>query len=205
MSPKTSASRHADVAAAHAVGSDKRAAIMEAALALFVERGFHGTAVPQIAERAGVGAGTIYRYFDSKEALVNAIYRERKLAFARAVLDEFPSTAPTREQFRLLWMRMAAFATAHPDSFIFLELHHHAAYLDADSQAVEQRMIDLVSHVITAAQARHELKSGPPRLLIGIVLGAFTGVFRNCLAQGEPPGEPDWVLSEQCVWEAVRS
>jgi AcrR family transcriptional regulator len=45
--------------------SDKREAIMAAALDLFVERGFYGTAVPEIAEKAGVGAGTIYRYFES--------------------------------------------------------------------------------------------------------------------------------------------
>src|SRR3954466_11 len=101
--------------------ADKREAILAAALELFVERGFYGTAVPEIADRAGVGAGTIYRYFESKEALVNAIYRELKLQFSRAVLEEFPATAPTREQFRALWTRMAKFALDHTSAFIFLE------------------------------------------------------------------------------------
>ena len=50
-------------------GADKREAILQAALELFAERGFHGTSVPSVAERAGVGAGTIYRHFESKEAL----------------------------------------------------------------------------------------------------------------------------------------
>src|SRR5689334_8001086 len=107
-------------------GGDKREAILEAALQLYVERGFFGTAVPEIADKAGVGAGTIYRYFESKEALVNAIYRQEKLHFANVVLDGFPATATTREQFRSLWMRMAKFATEHTNAFIFLELHHHA-------------------------------------------------------------------------------
>src|SRR4029079_5221887 len=92
--------------AARAASGDKREAILEAALALFVERGFFGTAVPEIAERAGVGAGTIYRYFESKEALVNTIYRATKLEFARRVLDRFPDGA-FRDQFRAFWMRMA--------------------------------------------------------------------------------------------------
>src|SRR5262249_17780784 len=118
-----------------AVG-DKREAIMSAALQLFVERGFFGTAVPEIADKAGVGAGTIYRYCESKEALVNAIYRQEKLHFAHDVIDEFPVAAPTREQFRLLWNRMAKFATDNADSFVFLELHHHARYLDDESRAV---------------------------------------------------------------------
>ena len=184
---------------------DKREAILEAALHLFVERGFYGTAVPEIADRAGVGAGTIYRYFESKEALVNAIYRQEKLHFAHLVLDDFPAGAPTREQFRLLWNRMARFATEHPDAFIFLELHHHARYLDAESRAVEQRMTELFTSVVTSAQARHELKAGAPRLLMGLVMGAFVGVIRSCVDVDQPLDQADWKLAEQCVWEAIRS
>jgi TetR/AcrR family transcriptional regulator, repressor of fatR-cypB operon len=186
-------------------GGDKREPIVTAALELFVERGFFGTAVPEIADRAGVGAGTIYRYFDSKEALVNAIYREQKLLFGKVALDNFPSTASTREQFRVLWTRMARFAVEHPSSFVFLELHHHARYLDAASRAVEQRMTALFTDVVTSAQARNELKAGDPRVLMGLVMGAFIGVIRSCIDVDRPLGDADWVLAEQCMWEAIRA
>lgn len=185
--------------------SDKREAILDAALELFVERGFYGTAVPEIADRAGVGAGTIYRYFDSKEALVNAIYREQKMRFAEIVLGEFPMTAPTRDQFRALWMRMAKFAIASPKAFVFMELHHHARYLDAENVALEQRMLELFQNVVIAAQARHDLKAGPPALLMGIVMGAFVGVIRSCVEVNQPLDQADWQLAEQMLWEAVRS
>src|SRR5688572_22762385 len=141
--PKTRLSQPVIGEGGRRVVSDKREAILTAALELFVERGFYGTAVPEIADKAGVGAGTIYRDFESKEALVNAIYRQTKLRFAQVVLDGFPATATTREQFRALWMRMAKFATENRDAFIFLELHHHARYLDAESRAVENRMLEL--------------------------------------------------------------
>ena len=184
---------------------DKREAILDAALGLFVERGFWGTAVPEIAERAGVGAGTIYRYFESKEALVNAIYRQEKMRFSSSVLENFPANITTREQFRTIWMRMAAFATANPNALIFLELHHHASYLDADSRAVEQRMLEVITAVVTAAQQRRELKAGSARLLMGMVMGAFVGVVRSCLDDGRSVDTADWVFAEQCVWEAIRS
>jgi TetR/AcrR family transcriptional regulator, repressor of fatR-cypB operon len=184
---------------------DKREAIMSAALELFVERGFYGTAVPEIADQAGVGAGTIYRYFESKEALVNAIYREQKLLFGQLALESFPATAPTREQFRLLWMRMAKFAIERPSSFGFLELHHHARYLDAESRAVEQRMTALFSRVVTNAQARGELKAGDPRVLMGLVMGGFIGVIRGCMDVERALGDADWKLAEQCMWEAIRA
>jgi TetR/AcrR family transcriptional regulator, repressor of fatR-cypB operon len=184
--------------------TDKREAIVAAALELFVERGFYGTTVPEIADHAAVGAGTIYRYFESKEALVNALYRDLKLQFARAVLDDFPAGAPTRELFRTLWSRMAAYASRHPQSFVFMELHHHARYLDAESRAVEQRMLDLITSLIARAQQRGDLKSGSPQMLIGLVMGAFVGVIRSCLEQEVLPGVADWELAERCMWEAIR-
>jgi TetR/AcrR family transcriptional regulator, repressor of fatR-cypB operon len=202
--PPSRASQPAIGTGGKRVVSDKREAILEAALELFVERGFFGTAVPEIAERAGVGAGTIYRYFESKEALVNAIYRQEKLHFAHVVLDGFPAAAPTREQFRLLWTRMARFATEHTASFIFMELHHHARYLDDESRAVENRMTELFTSVVTRAQAQGDLKAGAPRLLMGLVMGAFVGVMRSCVEVDTPLTEADWKLAEQCVWEAVR-
>lgn len=184
---------------------DKREVILEAALELFVERGFFGTAVPEIAERAGVGAGTIYRYFESKEALVNALYRQIKTRFAHLTLDDFPASAPTREQFRTLWMRMAEHATAHPQAFVFMELHHHARYLDDDSRALEQRLAELFTGVVTSAQARGTLKAGPPRLIMGMVMGAFVGVIRSCIEVEQPLERADWTLAEQIMWEAIRA
>jgi AcrR family transcriptional regulator len=178
---------------------------MHAALELFVERGFHGTAVPEIAEMAGVGAGTIYRYFESKEALVNALYRQEKQRFADRTILDFPRTTIARELFRTMWMRMADFAVANPKPFVFLELHHHAPYLDAESTALEQRMLELFTGVVVAAQARGEIKKGPPRLLMGLVMGAFVGVIRSCVEIAQPLEEADWTLAEQCVWEAIRA
>lgn len=186
---------------------DKREAILDAALELFVERGFFGTAVPEIAERAGVGAGTIYRYFESKEALVNAIYRQQKTYFAKGVMENmFVGAMPTtRELFRTLWMRMVGFAIENPKGFVFMELHHHARYLDAESQALSDRMKTLFMSVITGAQARGELKAGDPCLFMGIVMGAFVGVIRVCIEQDLPLASADWKLAEQALWEAIRA
>lgn len=203
--PRSQPATSGDAQRGKRVVADKREAIVDAALDLFVERGFFGTAVPEIADRAGVGAGTIYRYFESKEALVNALYRQTKTRFAHVALDEFPAQAPTREQFRTLWMRMAEYATGHPKAFVFMELHHHARYLDTESRALEHRLTELFTAVVTGAQARGELKAGAPRLLMGIVMGAFVGVIRSCVEIDQPLEQADWKLAEQMVWEAIRA
>jgi AcrR family transcriptional regulator len=181
----------------------KREAILDAALDLFVERGFHGTAVPAVADRAQVGAGTIYRYFDSKEALVNALYQRWKRALAAAVFDAFPVEAPPREQFHTLWARMTEFVAAHPRVYVFLELHHHASYLDEASRALENQLDHFAAGLVRSAQERGAIKSLEPGVLIAILLGAFVGILR---ASWEGRVALDEALSaaEQCCWDAIR-
>lgn len=52
------------------------AELLAAALTLFVERGFAATRLEDIAQRAGVSKGTLYLYYDNKEALFQAVIRE---------------------------------------------------------------------------------------------------------------------------------
>src|SRR5687768_18439975 len=66
---------------------DKRRRILDAALRVFAERGYHGTAVPEVATAARVGTGTLYRYFATKEALVNEVYRDAKARLRAALID----------------------------------------------------------------------------------------------------------------------
>ena len=55
---------------------NKRERIIAAAAKLFGEKGYHDTTTAEIAEAAGVAAGTIYIYFSSKEELLVAVFEE---------------------------------------------------------------------------------------------------------------------------------
>jgi AcrR family transcriptional regulator len=184
---------------------DKAEAILKAALDLFVERGFHGTSVPSVADRASVAAGTIYHYFASKEALVNALFKHWKGAITAEVLRDFPVDAPPREQFRTVWERMADFAIAHPSELAFLELHHHHSYLDAESRAMENRILDFGIAMVERAQAVQALKPLPAAVLMEFAMGAFIGVFRGGLEGRLPLRKETLMAAEQCGWEAIRA
>jgi AcrR family transcriptional regulator len=185
--------------------TDKADAILVAALDLFVERGFHGTSVPSVAERAGVAAGTIYHYFASKEALVNALCKHWKLDISSRVVNDFPFTRPVREQFSTIWERMADFALSHPKQLAFLELHHHGSYLDAESKRIENQVIDFGIEMVRRAQAAQAIKPIDPALLVELVDGAFLGVFRAGLEGRVPLSKETLMVAERCCWEAVRA
>jgi AcrR family transcriptional regulator len=68
------------------------AELLAAALELFVERGFAGTRLDDVAARAGVSKGTLYLYFQNKEDLFKAVVREnivRNLAEMRETMASF--------------------------------------------------------------------------------------------------------------------
>ncbi len=183
---------------------DKRAAILEAALELFVERGFHGTAVPSIAAKAGVGAGTVYRYFPSEEVLVNELYREWKQRMAAEVLAVFNLGLSTREEFHRLWREMVAFVEHHPTAYAFLELHHHASYLDEQSRAIETRLVDFAIRYIQQVQARGDFVEGDPGVLWSLVEGAFIGLIRS-IRRGRIDFAADKMrASEEACWRLLH-
>ena len=56
---------------------DKRTAILQSAIEVFAEKGFHRSRVSDIARRAGVADGTIYLYFKSKDDILITIFEEK--------------------------------------------------------------------------------------------------------------------------------
>ncbi|MBX7161983.1 MAG: TetR/AcrR family transcriptional regulator [Acidimicrobiia bacterium] len=54
-------------------GKERREQLMEVATRLFAQKGYHRTSVADVCDTCGVGKGVFYWYFDSKEALFNAI------------------------------------------------------------------------------------------------------------------------------------
>jgi AcrR family transcriptional regulator len=67
--------------------TDKRRQIMEGARAVFLAQGFDAASMGEIARQAGVSKGTLYVYFDSKEALFQAIVHEQCLVQAEQVFS----------------------------------------------------------------------------------------------------------------------
>lgn len=183
---------------------DKREAILDAALELFAERGFYGTAVPLVAEKAKVGAGTIYRYFPSKEALVNALYQRHKGALAEALLTGFPTDAPFREQFHHFWSRVCAFASKNARALQFLELHHHGSYLDDKSRAIEAQILRAAKALVDGAIATQILKPVPGELLMAIVWGSFRALVQGGCENLLSFDDTMIAQAEACVWEAIR-
>lgn len=106
----------------------KKTAILESTLLLIKEHGFHGTPMSQIAKSAGVAAGTIYHYFESKDALIKELYVYVKDKLADAILKNDNAERPYRERFLDFWVNQCSFFIENPAFLYFLEQYINSPY-----------------------------------------------------------------------------
>jgi AcrR family transcriptional regulator len=189
----------------HTAAGSKHDAILDAALDLFAERTFASTPMPVLAERAGVGAGTIYRYFASKDALVNALFRRWKTEMTDVVSGHVPPGLSPREEFSHWWQGLWTFATQNPAAFLFLETHHHAAYLDESSVAAGGELTERAVAYVRRGQRAGAIRAGRPEVLIALVLGAFTGLFKSASTHDVPLTRATLDASEDAVWSLLAA
>ncbi len=181
---------------------NKSEEILAAALELFTAKGFDGTAVPLIAERANVAAGTIYRYFASKEELVNSLFQKWQESLYHKIKDNFPENAEPKEQFHRIWQSMAEFQRENPVAFDFLEMQYNLPYLDKKSIAKRALLLKFLTRF--AHDNRDILIKFPPDALIAIVWGAFVGLVKGS-RNGKIKLDDQFLKeSEDLLWNAIK-
>ncbi|MCP3909397.1 MAG: TetR/AcrR family transcriptional regulator [Actinomycetia bacterium] len=89
--------------------ASKRRRIREAAAELFTENGFEDTTTAAIAKQAGIGAGTLYLYVDSKEDLLASVFLEQLSPVWDEAFSRIGPTQPVLEQVLTLFNHVAEF------------------------------------------------------------------------------------------------
>lgn len=161
---------------------DKHRLILDAAVRVFAAKGYHGTAVPDVAAAAAVGTGTLYRYFANKEALVNEAYRDAKQRLKAALLtdlDDPDVTKPSdsKRWFEAVWRRLGEFARAEPEAFRFLEMQDHVEYLDVKSRQVELSVL-MPLWMAGRRMYKRTASAAPMDTVMALLWGAFVGLVK---------------------------
>lgn len=119
--------------------TSKRKHIAKTAIELIVEYGFKGAPVALIAEKAGVGIGTIYRHFENKDNLILELYKDINDRFKAFILDGYPKGRPVRECFFYIGMMIIKYFKNNPLDFKFSEQFHHSPYF---IELIRKKMFD---------------------------------------------------------------
>ena len=167
--------------------NDKRARILDAAIKVFAERGFHSATVAEIARVAGVADGTIYLYFKGKDDLLLRLFDEKMtelLADAKAALAR-EHTAP--DKLRRFIQLHLALVERNPDlaSVLIVELRQSAQFLKAADRQKLAAYVDLIAEVVRAGQESGELDGNvSPATVKRALFGALDELALGWLLSG---------------------
>ena len=106
----------------------KRNDVIQAALGIIAEKGFHNAPTSLIAERANVGMGTIYRYFKSKDVLIHAIYSERLETIKEFLLADYDPTRSLKQRYIQLCSKFLEYLSNSPVDLAFFEQYRNSPY-----------------------------------------------------------------------------
>ncbi|MAE93593.1 MAG: hypothetical protein CL910_02935 [Deltaproteobacteria bacterium] len=175
-------------------GRRSRARIREAARALFRERGFDATTLRAIAQRAGMGASSLYRHIRTKEELlVDELQELQEQAWhqfrRRRVSRGGPETASERlrrfldAEHQLLardpdLTTIALRATTHPE-----------ARVAGQVLALQDRTVGLLAEIMLQGRSRGELRRGVDVLAAARTIAHTTNGARIAWANGQLDGE----------------
>ena len=85
--------------------NDKATQLIEASIDLFAKEGFWNTPTSRIAKHAGVGTGTLFNYFESKDGLIDAVYKQLKQEWMAHLLADYPQAGPLKARVEHIWFR----------------------------------------------------------------------------------------------------
>ena len=166
---------------------DKRERILAAATAVFAERDFHRVQVSEVASRAGVGKGTVYLYFPTKDDL----HRLALEASLRRVADDVDRAAdadlPVDEALRQIVLSILRFFWRHPQLLTLVQRYERRGPRRANER--RQRVVHAVERVL----ARDRLGgAGPARHLSAAFL---LGLARAAILEHAPDDRPEAVAA----------
>ena len=198
--------------------SDKREEIMQAALELIAEHGFHGAPMAMVAERADVGAGTIadgagvaksniYRYFESKDALIAEIFSELERTVVESLMQGYSVDRPLRDRFIHLSTMIIRYFMDHAIYFRFIEQYLNSPYgvsMRRERLLGKARDIDLFRHLLQEGIDRRELKDLPLALHFALAFGPILSLLRDHILGFLELDEDLIRKAVEACWDAVR-
>lgn len=187
--------------------SEKRQEILHAALALIAEHGFHGAPIASIAERAGVGAGTIYRYFENKDVLINALFHALHDRIHAELMAVYPADKPLKERFIHVSTELLRYFITTPLEFRFLEQYLNSPYGVAFRR---DRLLgkggdgDLYRRLLEEGSALQVVKDLPLVVLFALAFGPLLAVARDHILGFVELDASLIAQTAQACWDGIK-
>jgi AcrR family transcriptional regulator len=184
--------------------AEKKRAIFESTLELIRHNGFHGTPMSMIAKNAGVAAGTIYHYFDSKDTLIIELFFYVKGQTSRAMFKDDDVEQPFKDRFFKLWINLWNYFTANPSSLTFMEQFTSSPYNTLDPGNESEKYTNLICDFFKSGIEKGHLKQMNNRLIGPVFHGSVMATAKMHLARRYEFTDDELQNAARIIWDGIK-
>lgn len=183
--------------------TEKKRAIFDSMLELVKDHGFHGCPMSSLAKSAGVAAGTIYHYFDSKEQLIKELYVFSSARRIQAMFEGDGEDQPYKERFFRFWNNLFSFYCANPNELYFFEQFVHSPYntwrFEEGHDHFHERLFSFVEEGV-----RQGLFRGVNPEILGVLVHSNIRTAARIKGFGKiETGEQEFSQIRQVLWDGL--
>jgi AcrR family transcriptional regulator len=184
---------------------DKQEQILNAALKLFVENGFHGTPTSKIAQEAGVSNGTLFHYYKTKDELVIALYIHIKTNLTRCVDHARVEGETIKASFKRMYISSMYWAINNPVEFRFTQQFHSSPYLTMVSHEEILKQTRYLTDFMQEAINVRVLKPLPVDLLFTLISSHIYGINEYLVASKVEEEKQKEVIDQsfELIWDMI--
>jgi TetR/AcrR family fatty acid metabolism transcriptional regulator len=190
-----------------AAAADKRRQILDAAIRVFANRGFHACRVSDVADEAGVAYGLVYHYFQSKEEILNTLFSERWQIMLDAIAEiDRQQDVPARDKLYLVASFIVDSYRHDPDlmKVIIVEVTRAANSFGRDHLPKIREAYEMIGQIVEHAQRDGSFK---PEISSDFAAMMFYGAIEQLLSAWIfdllPQREQDFEQAKSLVVEAI--
>jgi len=161
---------------------DKRALILESAIKVFAEHGYHGSRISDIAREAGIAYGLVYHYFKNKDEILATIFEERWNGFLDALEGVRKSAGSTRDKLVSVAALILNAYRIRPDwvKVLVLEIQRSSRFQEPGQIRAVEDLFEGMELILREGQERGELRREVDlRLACTMFIGALELVITS--------------------------
>jgi AcrR family transcriptional regulator len=186
--------------------NDKRQAILDTALDLFCERGFHCTPTSMISREAAVATGTLFHHFSTKEALIETLYLDLKGELREALCAHIGTQDPVREQIRRICTNYIHWGVENARKFQFMEQFCNSPQISAHAHEEGMAQFSFIHDIVQRGIDEGVLKPHPIGLQFAMFGASTAAVVRLILSEHRREGiDPLVDEAFDLIWDGIAA
>lgn len=179
--------------------------IHAATLALVRAHGLTGLTMALIGKKAGLGMGTLYVYYTSKEALINNLFKTLKTQNTARIYKGLKNEEGFKLALKGLVINYLQNRFKYYEEHFFIEQCVHSHFLDASSRAIDEEAYIGFYALLEKGKKELLIKPLPNDLLTSFLIGGANELVNRQIHQNTKPGKTFFEQCFQLCWDTIKT